>query len=215
MTLQLILYFSSIVLTCILTGFLAWYAWRQPALPGVRTYAMLASSECLLALAEILSMLSGTQAQALFWFKLRFVFNAIIPVLWLVFALEYNGRKDWLSNRLLTGIFIIPLATLIILWNNNLHGLWVKQEVSFHQSGPFWIAETSTRIPGLWFMVHSFYSLTLLLIGIGVILFTAWRKRRDYGGQALLISGGALIALALTLIPVFNLMPRAEFNHQT
>jgi hypothetical protein len=46
-----ILYFTSILLTGALTGFLAWYAWRQRGVPGSRVYAGLALGECLLALA--------------------------------------------------------------------------------------------------------------------------------------------------------------------
>ena len=33
---QTILYFSSILLTCILTGFLAWYAWKHDQVPASR-----------------------------------------------------------------------------------------------------------------------------------------------------------------------------------
>ncbi|MCJ7678016.1 MAG: PAS domain-containing protein [Anaerolineales bacterium] len=206
------LYFTSIVLTCALTGFLASFAWRQPPLPGVRVYAWLAFSECLLALAEILSMLSGTQAQALLWFNLRYIFTAIIPVIWLAFSLTYSGQRGWLSNKLLAGALVIPAITQVMLWSNDLHGLWVKQDVGFHQDGPFWIAETSARIPGLWFMLHSMYSLILLRAGIGVIVLAAWGKGRRDRGQALLLSSGALVVLTTTLIPVFNLLPQAEFN---
>jgi PAS domain S-box-containing protein len=212
MTLPTILYFSSILMTAGLTGFLAWYAWRQPALPVVRTYAGLALCECLLALTEILSMLSGTAKLALFWFNLRFLFSAIIPVLWLAFALAYSGQQGWRSKKILAGALVIPVITQVMVWSDRLHGLWVKQEVAFNQNGPLWIAETSARIPGLWFMVHSFYSLIFVLAGIGVILLVAWRKRRSYLGQALLLVAGALIALTTTLIPVFNLLPQAEFN---
>jgi PAS domain S-box-containing protein len=212
MTLQTILYFSSILLTFLLTGFLAGYAWRQPAMPGVRAYAWMAFSECLLALVETLSMLGGSPAQAVFWFKLRFAFTAIIPAFFLIFALEYNGRRDWLSKRLRAGLFCLPLITQFMLWSNSLHGLWLKQEVAFHQNGPFWIAETSARIPGPWFMVHSFYSILLMLTGVGVILFAVWGRMPRNLGQALLLSAGALVALAMGLIPVFNLMPQAEFN---
>jgi PAS domain S-box-containing protein len=209
---QTSLYFSSILLTFFLTGFLAWYAWRQPSLPGIRAFAALMLSECLLALAEILSMLGGSQEQALFWFNLRVIFIAIIPVLWLGFALEYSGRRDWLSKRLLTGMFIIPLITQAMLWSNSLHGLWIRQEVAFHQNGPFWIVETGARIPGIWFMVHSIYSLLLLLAGIGVIFFTAWNMRRPHRNQALLLSCGALASLGTTLTSIFNLLPQFEFN---
>jgi len=212
MTWQTILYFTSVLLTCMLTGFLTQYAYRQPALPGVRTFAWMVLSECLLALTEMLSMLSGTQEQALFWFNVRVIFIAIIPVLWLKFALEYNGRKDWLSKQMTAGAFIIPLITQVMVWSNSLHGLWVQREVAFHQNGSFWIIETGARIPGLWFMVHSFYSLILLLAGVGVLLLTAWQKREDYRGQAVLLSIGALISLGTTVIPIFNLLPQSEFN---
>jgi uncharacterized membrane protein YeiH len=105
------LYFASIVLTGALSGILAAYAWRQRNLiQGARPYAGLALSECFLALAEFLSMLSPTLSLALFWFQIRFLALAAIPVFWVVFALEYSGQKLWLSNRLLAGMFIVPFV---------------------------------------------------------------------------------------------------------
>jgi len=212
MSLTSIIYFSSILLTCLLTGFLAWYAWQQPALPGVRTYAWIAASECLLTLATIFSMLSGTQAQALFWFKIRFIFSALIPALWFVLSLQYNGYKNWLSKRVMIGMFIIPIISQGMLWTNDLHGLWVRQEVTFYSNGPFWIAEISARIPGMMYMVNTVYSLILGLAGIGLMIFMAWSKSRRYRNQALLISIATLTALAAFVIPTFNLFPQNEFS---
>ena len=212
MNLPTILYFASILLTLALTGFLSWYASRQPAAPGVRSYAGLAAGECLLALVELLSMTSATQSQAHFWFNVRFLFSGTIPVLFLIFSLEYFGRKDWLSRPVLAVAFVIPVLSQVIIWVNGLHGLWVKQDVSFHQVGPFWMVDTSTRIPAVWFMVHSLYSLALLVAGMVVILLTAWRMRKDQLGQAFLLLVGALVALVASLIPVFNLFPQLAFN---
>lgn len=206
------LYFASIVCTCALTGWLAYFAWRRPGVAGARVYAGMALCECLLALAEILSMLSPTRQQALVWFNLRFLFTATIPVLFVVFVLAYQGGKDWLSNYVGAGLFVIPVLTQILLWSNSLHGIWVKQEVDFFQSGPFWLVETGARIPGIWFMLHTFYSLIVLLLGIGLLLLAAWGKRRLFKVQALLLAGGALIALVTTLFPVFNWLPKGGFN---
>jgi hypothetical protein len=75
----------------------------------------LALSECYLALAEALSMLSPTPSRALFWFDTRFLSLASIPVLWLIFVLEYTGRKNWLSKRLVAGMFIIPVITQVMI----------------------------------------------------------------------------------------------------
>jgi PAS domain S-box-containing protein len=193
-------------------GWLAFYAWRHPDVPGARAYAGMSFGLSLLALIEILSMLGPDPVQALFWFNLRVIFTAFTPVLWLLFTLEYAGYKNWLSKRLILIALIIPSLTQIIIWTNHLHGLWVKQEVNFHQNGLFWLAETGTRVPGLWFLVHSFYALFLTLAGIVVILSTLWGKQRLYTGQALLLVSGMLVSLVTTLIPTFNLIPQLEFN---
>ena len=110
-----ILYFASLLLTCALSGVLALYAWRQPPLPGVRAYAGLALSACLLALAESLSMLSSTQAQALLWFNLRFIFTGIMPVIWVALVLAYSGQQGWLSKNLSAGALVVPAITQVAL----------------------------------------------------------------------------------------------------
>lgn len=209
---QVMIYFSSILLTCILMGWLAFYAWRHPDVRGSRAYARMSFGLSLLALTEIFSALGPDPVQALFWFNARILFTAFTPVLWLLFALEYAGYKTWLSRRLLLIALIIPSLTQIMIWTNPLHGLWVKQEVSFHQNGLFWLAETGTRVPGLWFLVHSFYAMFLTLAGIAVILSMFWSKQRLYKAQALLLASGMLISLITTLIPTFNLIPQLEFN---
>ncbi len=206
------IYFISDLLMGALTGWLAFFAWEQRSVPGARAYAGLALSECFLALTEMLSMLSSEPVQALFWFNLRFLFAAAMPVLFLVFAVEYNGHKGWLPKRVVAAAFIIPILTQFILWTNNLSGFWVKQEVSFSQSGPFLISDTSSRIPGIWFLVYSFYSLLILFVGIIVILATAWHRPHLSRFQVLLLSSGALVALIATLFPTFNLVPHGGIN---
>jgi PAS domain S-box-containing protein len=207
-----ILYFASILLTCALSGFLALYAWRQRTVPGSRACVGFLLGEGLLALAEILSMLSPTPAQAMFWFKVRYLFLAAIPVFWLVFALEYSGRKYLLSKRLLAGMFIVPAISQIMLWSNNLHGLWIQQEAGFHQNGRFWIAEIGARVPHIGFLVNSFYGMILLLIGIVLLLIHAWRTARQYHGQVILVAGAASTAFVISHIIFFNLLPKTEFN---
>lgn len=212
MTVQTILYFSSILLTCTITGFLAWYAWRQSHVTGARSYAYMVLAESLLALTEIGAMLVSTQPQAAFWFSLRVPFTAIIPVFWLFFIMEYSGRSDWLSKPVRAALFAIPLITQVVMVTSSLHGLWLVQDVGFEKIGPFWIADTSARIPGLWYLVHTFYSTILLVVGAGALVVAAWSKPRILLGQALLVSLGALTALGMALVGVFNLLPELHFN---
>jgi PAS domain S-box-containing protein len=208
----IIVYFISIILTCSLSGLLTAYAWRQRTVPGSRAFSGLELSVCLLALSEILSILSPSSALALFWFQVRYIAVPPISIFWLIFALEYSGRKDLLSRRLQAGLFIIPIITQIMLWSNSLFGLWAEQDASFHQMGIFWIADPTARIPNIGYVTHSIYALMLLLIGIVLLFNAAWRMRHPFRWQAILVAAAAMIAFITALVVSFNLIPRLEFN---
>lgn len=203
---------SAIALTFVLTSSLAWVAWRQRPVPAARAFAWMLTLQCLLALSETLSMLGPDAAWARFWFDLRFLFIAAIPVALLLFALAYAGRRDSVSRPFFATLLLVPLLTQVLLWTNGLHGWWVQHEVGFRQEGLFWVADTSQRVPGLWFLVHNFYTILLLLVSIIILLAAAWRRSRSSLRQSILVSLGALISLVAGLIPVFNLAPQLGFN---
>ena len=48
----------------------------------------------------------------------------LIPGAWFIFALEYTGRRRWLSRKLIAGISVVPLLTLIAIWTNGFHSLY-------------------------------------------------------------------------------------------
>lgn len=74
MTWQTILYFSSILLTCGVTGFLAWQAWRQRSVAGSRYYFWLALAMCAAALVTV-----AVTIITVFDFLPQNAFNPIIP----------------------------------------------------------------------------------------------------------------------------------------
>jgi PAS domain S-box-containing protein len=205
-------YFASVLITIVVTGFLAFYAWQHRHVTGAISFMAMELSQSSVALCEGLSMVSRTQSQASFWFDLRFIGIACGAVFWLIFALEYTGRKDWLSRRMQGILFIIPFVTQVMIWISPLRKFWVEQGVGFHQTGPFWIAETTVRIPGVWFLIHSVYAVILLLVGTLLVFVAAWRLTREYRGQAFLLIGGAFVPCLIAVIPTFNLNPAAKFN---
>jgi PAS domain S-box-containing protein len=210
------LYFLlSLVLTAILGVILAVYARKRRELPGAGAFFWVAVCEALLAFTEILSLFGGNAVQALFWFKMRNVFSALLPVFWLRFALDYSLRKTWISRWLSTGLFVIPFITQIMVWTNDRLHLFVKQEVAFVLKGPFWLADIGSRIPGIWFIVHSFYGMILLLTGLVLVFATVLRKRPRDVGQVLFIGAGGAVAVATGVVSAFNLLPQAEFNPYT
>ncbi len=205
-------YFGMVILAVALTGFLAWQAWKQKNVAGSHFYFWLALTMCFAALGEALSMLSPSQALALFWFKTRFLSFAVIPPLWFLFVLEYSGRRAWRSKGLVAGLFVIPAVTQVMLWTSGWHSLWVQQEVGFRPDGPFWIADVALRVPGFWFLVHSFYSQSLTLAGSVLLMRAAWSIASLYRLQAICITASALVPVMLTGVAIFNFVPKGGIN---
>ena len=208
-----ITYFVSIILTAAVMGYIAWYSRRnRDTVPGARFYMWVALLVSLLAVFDGMSMLSPSAERAAFWFNLRMLCFAFIPVLWLLFTIEYTGRQGLLTRLRIMPLFIVPAVTQIMIWTNSLHGLWVKHDVGFHQAGPFIIADTSVRVPGPWYSVHLLYTYLLMLAGVIIILVATARMLRESRGQAVALAAGTLIMIGGSLVPTFNLLPGSAIN---
>ena len=212
MTWQITFYLVSIWLTGVLSALLAFYAWRQREVPGARAYARLALAEFALALTENLSLLSPSAAGALFWFQVRYLAGAVIPVFWLAFALEYSGRQAWLTRRFWLGLFVIPFLTQLLLWTNAFHGFWTTHDVGFTRVGAFWLVDLSQRLPGLGYLLHTFYAFFLVLAGIALLFLAAWKLRHEYASQAALLALAGLTASFFVANTLFGFFPNSEIN---
>ena len=205
-------YIITIFISFALMVFLAAYSWRHRELHGAVAFGVL----CLLgawgALAEFLSMISNTPETAVLWYDARNVTLSGIPVLWLIFSLQYTGRSAWATPKRIILLLIIPFITQVMVWTNGLHNLWLKNNIGFFKFGPFLIADTSLRIYGPWFMVHTFYCYASLVIGVVLLLNMAARLMRLYRRQALALAAGTAVLIISSAIPTFNLMPDLKVN---
>jgi len=148
---------------------------------------MLAVAEWSLGYA--LELGSGDLPTKVFWAKVEYLGIVTVPVMWLLFSLQYTGRKKWLTRRNLALLAIEPAVMLLLVWSNDFHGL-IWSNIKLNTIGPLSILDFTY---GVWFWVNTAYSYLLLLIGT-ILLFQAfWSAPRLYRGQA-----GALLIGALT-----------------
>jgi PAS domain S-box-containing protein len=117
------------------------------------------------------------------WARLRYLGVVSVPVIWLLFALQYVGREDWLTPRNIVLLSIVPLLTLLLVWtNNHHHAIWRTRTLVSEDGFSFFSYEYG---PALW--VHAAYAYALLLVA-GHLLFAAFlRAFSIYRGQAALL----------------------------
>lgn len=192
-----------IFLAAIVSLFLAWYTWQRRQTVGARSFAFLMLALFQWGLTYVVQVASTDLNTKILLNKLTFLGIVVTPVIWLVFALEYTGRKTWITNLRIALLFVMPAITMIVIMTDDIHHyFWTHVELS--QEGDLLLLDTGN---GFWFWVHAAYSYSMLLIGAIFIVRALLRWPSQYRGQM----GWTLLAVAApwlaNIITVFKLLP--------
>jgi len=191
-TLYTIVVFTSVAIEVAL----AVYSWRRRAAPGAVPFVWLMLAVAGWSLAVGLEMVSNTPEAAFFWFKVRFISIASVPVTFLAIALQYTGRERWLTRRRLVLLLAIPLLTQVLIWTNEMHGLFI-QSLSFSQEGLWLFVDEWTY--GAWFWVHTAYGYLLILLGVSLVVLTLVRSSHLYHRQTVSLLFGTSLPLVAAI----------------
>ena len=128
------------------------------------------------------------QSSKLFWAKAQYIGIVAVPTGWLATTIQYTGRETWLSPRKLVLFAVVPLATILLAFTNELHNLiWTSVRVV--DAGDISILEFSHG-PAFW--AHTVYSYALLLSGVILVGGRIFRDTSLYRRQAVALSVAAL-----------------------
>jgi signal transduction histidine kinase/PAS domain-containing protein len=187
---------------CLVLGVLAWQ--RRPA-RGAVPLAVLMLAVVEISIAYALELTSADLQSMLFWAKVQYIGFVVLPVAWLVFALEFAGRSDWLTRRRGALLAIEPAVTLLLVWTTELHGLFYRSAVAVLDArGPFVIVALEY---GPYFWLQGLYTYALVLAGCILIIQEAWYAKHLYRLQALTVLIAALLPWIANLLYVLGINP--------
>ncbi len=208
MDLQLNPYSILSIISTITAFTVAAIAWKRRAVPGAISLALMlvAAGVWALAYAIELSMVS-LQAQ-IFWSKVEYIGIVNIPVLYLVFSLEYARQERYLNKRSTLLLWIIPVITLLLVWTNELHLLiWSGlQQVNFNNNLVFTVDH------GTFFWIYAAYSYILLLIGAVILVQNAITAKGAHRSQAAVMVLGTAVTWIGNIIYLTGLSPIPEID---
>ncbi len=161
-------------------GLLIWLQRRRT--PEKVAFLLFTLGIAIWSLGYALEMLAVSLDAKVFLGRVQYFGIATVPVLWLVFVLRYAGLDRWLTPRRLVALAVVPLATLVLVWTNNLHHLYwtgVRLDTKIGLI-PIFIASK-----GPWFWVYTAYSYVMLAVATGVLVWVATRSPDLLRTQAL------------------------------
>lgn len=193
----------SLVIATLISGVLSWYTWRHRRTTAVTPFSLMMLILFEWGVSYILELAAIDLASKYFWIKLKFAGVIATPVVWLWFALEYTGRKAWMTRTRILLLSILPLVSMGMILTNDFHKLfWL--DISLARDGGFFLLNT---VFGPWFWVHAAYTYTLIMIGLVLVVRALLRWPAQYRGQMLWILLATLAPLIANVITIFKLLP--------
>ena len=128
----------------------------------------------------------------LLWVDLAYIGVVISTPAFLVMALEFTGRRGWLTRQVYGLLAAMSILTLLMVWTDPLHHLFF---------GGIDIADLkSLSVVGPWFWFHVVYSHLIILVGMTIIIFDLVRSRGQYRSQLRILLIGIILPWAVNLM---------------
>ena len=192
-----------LVVTAFISVVLAIYIWRNRNTVGAASLAVMMFILFEWEVSYIFELAGTNMETKLFWEFIRFIGVVSMPVAWLVFAFEYTGRQVWYSTRRLVALSILPVTTIIVLLTNSSHHLF-RASYKMSTEGGLLLLNTTN---GTWYWVHAFYTYTLIMVGLVLVIRALLRWPAQYRGQMIMLLLSTLTPLIANIISVFQLIP--------
>ncbi|MFB6163677.1 MAG: histidine kinase N-terminal 7TM domain-containing protein [Haloarculaceae archaeon] len=191
---------------------LAGVAWRARHKPGALPLVGVKLSVAAWNFGWLVAILANTPALEIAGARLHFVGVTLIGPSFVVLLLEFAGREELLTRRIVAALLVEPVAVNALVWTNDAHGLFLDY-APLSQAGA---TRAGVIIPGAGvvpvdvgplFWLHAIYVWLLVVGCLAYLVALAVRRRDLYRRQLALLSVGVSVPLAASLLDNLGLSP--------
>jgi PAS domain-containing protein len=197
--------FFSILLfaSALISGVVAVLSYRRRAVIGAVTLMWIMITLTFWSTAYAIENLNNALGWHKFWSAAQYLSIASLPVLWLIFAIQYGAQEKAPSLRQLAWLWILPIITIIMVWTNDRHGLvWSQMRLMTLQNVTLLDVDHGT-----YFWIQALYAYGTILAGTLIFVRQTTRSGETYRSQSAIMLGAAVFLLLSNGLYVFNLLP--------
>lgn len=181
----------------------AFLAWRERSQPGATPLVVMLAGQCWWSAFLIFQLQAETLEAKLLWVNLSWIGVVVIPVAWLLFALAYTGRDQYLRPRYVALLSIVPAITVIIAMTGEYHDLLYVESALVERGGRVMLAQTG----GPWFWLAAGYTYLLGLLGSIPLLGLVRSDAVSFRGQGVALLVGTLAPWASNALFLAGAIP--------
>ncbi len=185
------------IISAVIAVYLAPF-WRKF---GARQLMLLTAASAVWSMAYAMELLSPAFSVKLFWVCMEYVGSAWIAMLIFKFILSITGRTRWLTPPVNLLLCMVPAATLVLVFTNDLHGLMWQHAWTQRMSG----IEALFYHRGIGFWIFLIFSYALLFWAALILIQAVFVAFRDHFRRQLkIILLGIVIPWACNVVYIFD-----------
>lgn len=195
-------YASALFFSTFLSITVALTAWRRRLAPGATGLALFALSNAIWAFTYAIRWRAAGPAAQHFWLNATYLGVLAGPFSIIVFTLQFTRRAHLLTRRNLILLAIEPILTLLLLFTDDMHGLFFG---GFISSGRIFNG-------GPWFWINVVYSYSAYLLMLGLIAWEYLRTSHLYRLQIGSVLIGMLLPWVANIFTFAGLVPLTDLD---
>ncbi len=155
------------------------------------------------SLPNALEMMAVTLQTKLFWGNIQYIAYCYSPITLVALCMNFTGYDQFINNKKVISLAILPTIILLLVWTNSYHGL-IRYDVYLDQSGPFPVIGKKY---GIAFYIHASYSYLLDITAVILLVRALFIKKSIYLKQTVMLLIGTCCIIIPSIIYVLGLSP--------
>lgn len=195
-------YGISLIISSIITGGLAFYAFYKPTQRAAHVFGWLMCALTEWSVLYTVELLTPTFAGKLLALKIEYIGISAVGPLWLALALTYTGRSNWLTQPRKLLIVIPAAITVFLAFTNEMHNLiWIETSIN-----PLGFPSLVVK-HGIWFWIHTVISYIFIASGIILYLNAYFGANHFQRRQIGIMVAGSLVPVIGNVVYLSGMLP--------
>jgi PAS domain S-box-containing protein len=192
-----------LLISTIITLYLAFYSWNRRSNPNALYFSFLMLAVSIWSITGAFEMATVTFSIKILWSQLSYIGIAVVGPFWLLFTLTYTNNDQWLQRKFIAILMIIPVIILILVATNSWHGLiWPTITPSSSQPGAILIYGHGTG-----FYLNALYTYILMFIGLILLIQFLIQSPKLYQKQIFIVLIAAIVPIIANVLYIIQESP--------
>lgn len=182
-------------------------AWRERPEPGTTPLVALLVGQSWWSTCLIFQLRASALPAKLLWTDLAWIGVVVIPVAWVLFAMEYTGRDQYVQPRYVALLSVVPVVTVVLALTGRYHDLLTVQS---YPAGPNGVVHMQQG--GSWYWVIAGYTYLLGAVGMVPLLGLVSSRATAFRGQGAALIVGVLVPWVTNLLFLVGVLPTSGID---